>query len=78
MKPDRPYFLWDVDVSKVELRERLRTPDPDARAQWQACVLREARFLEGAAAACGASTNKMWSHQRAGRSAHKMRPERTA
>jgi hypothetical protein len=44
MKPDRPYFLWDVDVSDAELRERLRTPDPDARAQWQACVLREARF----------------------------------
>jgi len=41
---DRPYFLWDVDASEADLRDRLRQPDPDARAQWQACILREARF----------------------------------
>jgi hypothetical protein len=41
---DRPYFLWDVPVSEAELRARLRDPDPDTRAQWQGCVLREARF----------------------------------
>lgn len=46
MKPDRPWFLWDVDVSEQERRERLQQPDPDARAQWQACVMREARFKE--------------------------------
>jgi hypothetical protein len=44
MNPDRPYFLWDVDVTEDELRERLRTADPDARAQWQACILREGRY----------------------------------
>jgi hypothetical protein len=41
---DRPYFLWDVDVTEDELRRRLQVPDLDARAQWQACVMREARF----------------------------------
>lgn len=46
MKVDRPWFLWDVDVSAQELRERLREPDPDARAQWQARIMREARFRE--------------------------------
>lgn len=46
MRPDRPYFLWDVDVSEDELRGLLRQEDPDARAQWQACVMREARFGE--------------------------------
>jgi hypothetical protein len=46
MKPDRPWFLWDVDVSDAELRERLKTLDPDARAQWQACIMREARYPE--------------------------------
>lgn len=41
---DRPYFLWDVPVTEPELRERLREPDADTRAQWQARILREARF----------------------------------
>jgi hypothetical protein len=41
---DRPYFLWDVDVTEEELRQRLQTSDADARAQWQACILREARY----------------------------------
>ncbi len=41
-----PYFLWDVPVSEEELHQRLLDPDPDARAQWQACILREARFVD--------------------------------
>lgn len=44
MRPGRPYFLWDVDVTEDELRARLRSPDPDTRAQWQGRILREARF----------------------------------
>jgi hypothetical protein len=43
---DRPWFLWDMDVSDAELRARLRQADPDGRAQWQGCILREARFVE--------------------------------
>lgn len=39
---DRPYFLWDVDITETELRERLKQPDRDARAQWQARIMREA------------------------------------
>jgi hypothetical protein len=41
---DRPYFLWDVPITEAELRDRLRHPDPDTRAQWQAVVMREARY----------------------------------
>lgn len=44
--PDRPWFLWDVDVTESAFRERLRHPDPDIRAQWQGRLLREARFEE--------------------------------
>ncbi len=40
---DRPYFLWDVELSDSELRQRLQHPDPRIRAQWQGRVLREAR-----------------------------------
>ena len=41
---DRPYFQWDVPATESELREYLHQPDPRLRAQWQGCVLREARF----------------------------------
>lgn len=41
---DRPYFLWDVDITEEELRLCLQQSDPDARSQWQACVMREARY----------------------------------
>lgn len=40
---DRPYFLWDVQITEAGLRERLRHPDPYIRAQWQGRVMREAR-----------------------------------
>ena len=42
--PGRPYFLWDVDVTDAELRDRLNDSDPYIRAQWQGCILREARY----------------------------------
>jgi hypothetical protein len=41
---NRPYFLWDLDVSEADLRARLLSSDADTRAQWQARVMREARF----------------------------------
>lgn len=43
---DRPYFLWDVDVTDATFRARLRHADPAIRAQWQGRLLREARFDE--------------------------------
>lgn len=43
---DRPWFLWDVDVSDAEFRARLRHEDPNIRAQWQGVLLREATFRE--------------------------------
>jgi hypothetical protein len=41
---DRPYFLWDIPITEAQLRERLLHPDSDTRAQWQARVMREARY----------------------------------
>lgn len=43
---ERPWFIWDADISDEELRARLRHPDPRIRAQWQGCVLREGRVDE--------------------------------
>ena len=43
---DPPWFLWDVSATDADLRARLRAEDPDARAQWQAWVMAEARFNE--------------------------------
>jgi len=43
---DRPWFFWDVPVTEAELRERLKHSDPDTRAQWQARIMREARYSE--------------------------------
>ena len=40
---DRPYFLWDLEVTEATLRERLHHPDARIRAQWQGRVMREAR-----------------------------------
>lgn len=42
--PERPWFLWDVDITEEEFRLRLRHPDPAIRAQWQGCLMREGRF----------------------------------
>lgn len=42
----RPWFLWDVEISDEEFRERLRDVDPRIRAQWQGSLLREARYGE--------------------------------
>jgi hypothetical protein len=43
---ERPWFLWDVQVTERELRERLRDPDPRIRAQWAGVILREATYPE--------------------------------
>lgn len=40
----QPYFLWDVRISEADFRQRLLHPDPDIRAQWLGCLLREARY----------------------------------
>ncbi len=43
---DRPYFLWDVDITDAEFRARLKHPDPAIRAQWQGRLLAQARYRE--------------------------------
>lgn len=42
-RSDRPYFLWDMEITDAEFRARLQHPDPAIRAQWQGTLLREAR-----------------------------------
>ena len=39
----RPTFLWDCDLTLDELRERLRSEDPDVRAYWMGTVMRQAK-----------------------------------
>jgi hypothetical protein len=40
----RPYFLWDEKMTDSQLREKLKSNDPDTRAQWQGWILAEARY----------------------------------
>lgn len=42
----RPYFLWDEDVSVRELRERLAGPDLHERRRLLGKLLREARDVD--------------------------------
>ena len=39
----RPYFLWDEDVSLREFKERLHGPDPEDRLHMLAKLMREAK-----------------------------------
>ena len=41
-----PDFLAAAGVSEAQLGAYLRSPEPHVRAQWQALVLREARYEE--------------------------------
>jgi hypothetical protein len=38
----RPYFLWWTDLTVAQFREKLASPDLEARAYWMAALLREA------------------------------------
>lgn len=46
MSDDRPWFLWNLDITEAEFRARLAHEDPAIRAQWQGTLLREANFRE--------------------------------
>jgi len=39
----RPYFLWDLEMTLDEFRERLGDPDPDVRAYFTAKLMRQAK-----------------------------------
>jgi hypothetical protein len=41
---ERPWFMWDVKVTELGLRERLRHADPRIRAQWAGRIMREATY----------------------------------
>lgn len=43
---ERPWFLWSVDLTDEQFRDRLADPDPAIRAQWQGLLMREARWRE--------------------------------
>ena len=38
----RPYFLWWTRATVADLREHLRSDDPEQRAYWMGALLREA------------------------------------
>jgi hypothetical protein len=42
-KQDRPYFLWDCDLTLADFEQRLRDPDPDVRAYFAAKLMRQAK-----------------------------------
>lgn len=62
VRPGRPWFLWDVDVTEDELRQRLLDPDPKIRAQWQGVILREATFSETWRYVSLAEVVRDWEH----------------
>ena len=39
----RPYFLWDVDLTLTEFRERLSSDDPGMRQHFLAKLMRQAK-----------------------------------
>ncbi|HUH04812.1 MAG TPA: hypothetical protein VML75_22600 [Kofleriaceae bacterium] len=40
---DRPYFLWDEDMTIAEFRDRLADPDPEVRAYFIGKLMRQAK-----------------------------------
>ena len=40
---DRPYFLWDEDLTIGGFRDRLRDPDPEVRAYFLGKMMRQAK-----------------------------------
>lgn len=39
----RPYFLWDMDLTIDDFRARLRDPDPEVRAYFLGKLMRQAK-----------------------------------
>jgi hypothetical protein len=42
-RSQRPYFLWDCDLTLEEFRSRLLDPDPEVRAYFIAKLMRQAK-----------------------------------
>jgi hypothetical protein len=40
---NRPYFLWDTELTIDEFRARLRDPDPEVRAYFIGKLMRQAK-----------------------------------
>lgn len=40
---NRPYFLWDVDLTMDDFRERLRTGTREERGYWTGKMMRQAK-----------------------------------
>jgi hypothetical protein len=40
---DRPYFLWDAEMTLAEFEDALRGPDPEVRAYLIGKLMRQAR-----------------------------------
>jgi hypothetical protein len=42
-RQNRPYFLWDMDLTLDEFRARLADPDPDVRAFFVGKLMRQGK-----------------------------------
>lgn len=42
-KQNRPYFLWDCDLTLQDLHRKLQDSDPRIRAYWMGKVMRQAK-----------------------------------
>jgi hypothetical protein len=56
----RPYFLWDLDMTLVELRQRLEDEDPDVRAYFAAKVMRQAKPDDAVTLLTAARIHREW------------------
>ena len=58
----RPYFLWDVDVTLEEFRERLADPDPKERAYWIAKLMRQGKPDDVYTFVSTGQIRELWEH----------------
>jgi hypothetical protein len=56
----RPYFLWWSDATVGDLRDHLRSPDPEERAYWMGALLREANTRDVWSFVTPAEIRKHW------------------
>jgi len=59
---DRPYFLWDTDLTLDQFRARLNDPDPDVRAYFVAKLMRQAKPDDVFTFITVAKIREHWSH----------------
>jgi hypothetical protein len=59
---ERPYFLWDCDVTLTAFREHLASPDVELRAYWLGKLMRQAKPDDAIAIAGLTEMRRLWLH----------------